>query len=54
MKDGQIIVKNKKCKIENILKEYPNSEIFDVTSKGEYKILSPFYPHNNIPIPFSG
>ena len=54
MRDGQIIVKNKKCKIENILKEYPNAEIFDVTSKGEYKILSPFYPHNNIPVPFSG
>ena len=49
-----IIVKNKKCKIENILKEYPNAVIFDVTSKGEYKTLSPFYPHGGIPIPFSG
>ena len=49
-----IVIKNKKCKIENILKEYPDAEIFDVTSKGEYKKLSPFYPHGGIPIPFSG
>ena len=49
-----IIIKNKKCKIENILKEYPNAVIFDVTSKGEYKTLSRFYPHGEIPIPFSG
>jgi hypothetical protein len=49
-----IIIKNKRTKPENILKEYPNAEIFDVTSKGEYKRLSPFYPHGGIPIPFSG
>lgn len=49
-----IIIKNKKCKIENILKEYPDAQIFDVTSKGEFKTLSPFYPHGGIPIPFSG
>jgi hypothetical protein len=49
-----IIIKNKKCKIENILKQYPDAEIIDVTSKGEYKTLSPFYPHGGIPIPFSG
>ena len=49
-----IVIKNKKCKIENILKEYPDAYIFDVTSKGEYKTLSPFYPHGGIPIPFSG
>ncbi len=36
-----IIIKNKRCKIENILKEYPDAQIFDVTSKGEYKTLSP-------------
>ena len=33
MKNGQIIVKNKKCSLSNILKEFPNAEIFDVTSK---------------------
>ena len=49
-----IIIKNKKCKIENILREYPNAEIFDVTSKGEFKKFSPFYPHGGIPVPFSG
>ncbi len=27
-----IIIKNKRTKPENILKEYPNAEIFDVTS----------------------
>ena len=54
MKSGQIIIKNKKCNPNNILNEYPNAQIFDVTSKGEYKIFSPFYPHGGIPIPFSG
>lgn len=54
MKNGQIIVKNKKCSLSNILKEYPNAKIFDVTSKGEHKTLSPFYPHGSIPVPFSG
>ena len=39
-----IVIKNKKCSLSNILKEFPNAEIFDVTSKGEYKTLSPFYP----------
>lgn len=28
-----IVIKNKKCSLSNILKEYPNAEIFDVTSK---------------------
>lgn len=49
-----IIIKHKRCSRENILREYPNAVIFDVTSKGEYKTLSPFYPHGGIPIPFSG
>ena len=49
-----IVIKNKRAKTENILKEYPDAEIFDVTSKGEYKRLSPFYPHGGIPVPFLG
>lgn len=49
-----IIIKNKRCSHENILKQYPNAVICDVTSKGEYKTLSPFFPHGGIPIPFSG
>ena len=51
-----IIVKHKRCKIENIKKEYPEAVIIDVTSKAkdEFLKLSPFYPHGGIPIPFSG
>ena len=45
-----IIIKNKRCKLENIRKEYPGAIIFDVTSKGALKTLSPFYPHGNIPV----
>ena len=30
-----IVIKHKSSKIENILKEYPDAEIFDATSKGE-------------------
>ena len=46
-----IIIKNKRCKLENIRKEYPGAIIFDVTSKGALKTLSPFYPHGNIGSP---
>lgn len=49
-----IIIKSKRTKKENISEEYPDALIFDVTSKGEYKTLSPFYPHGGIPVPFSG
>ena len=28
-----VVIKNKKRNLSNILKEYPNAEIFDVTSK---------------------
>ena len=45
-----IIIKNKRCKLENIRKEYPGAIIFDVTSKGALKTLSPFYPHGHIPV----
>lgn len=50
-----IIVKNKRCSIEKLQKEYPGCVIIDVTSKGdeEWKKLSPFYPHGGIPVPFS-
>ena len=44
----KIYVANKKSKIENIRKKYPNASIFDITSTSEYEILrllSPFYPH---------
>ncbi|MBR3798592.1 MAG: hypothetical protein IKJ59_07440 [Clostridia bacterium] len=51
-----IYIENKRKKIENIRKKYPNADILDVTSVSENewaKMLSPFYPHGNIPIPFS-
>lgn len=40
-----IIIKNKRCKLENIRKEYPGAIIFDVTTKGALRTLSPFFPH---------
>ena len=51
-----IYVENKRKKIERIKKKYPNADILDVTSTSNSKyaqLLSPFYPHGNIPIPFS-
>lgn len=51
----RIIIKNKRCKKTNILEEYPDAVIIDVTSKSEgvWQKLSPFYPHGGIPVPFS-
>lgn len=48
-----IVIKNKRCKRENILNEYPDSIILDVTSTGDWAKMSPFYPHGGIPVPFS-
>lgn len=51
-----IYVENKKRKLERIQADYPQADILDITSKAEKKyaqLLSPFYPHMNIPIPFS-
>ena len=50
-----IIIQSKRRKIVNILKDYPNAIIIDVTSKGTmpYLKFSPFYPIGNIPVPFS-
>lgn len=50
-----IIVRNKRCSIQKLQKEFPGCVIIDVTSKGdeEWKKLSPFYPHGGIPVPFS-
>lgn len=49
-----IVVANKKRKIEKLQEEYPGAIIFDITSSSPDKrcqLLSPFYPHKNIPIP---
>jgi len=50
-----IYVENKKKSSKTLAKLYPIAEIIDVTSKGDIPFvkLSPFYPHGNIPIPFS-
>lgn len=49
-----IYVESKKRKLEKLQKEYPNADILDLTSKATYaQILSPFYPHRNIPVPNS-
>lgn len=51
-----IYIESKKRKLEKIKEEYPNAVILDITSNSEMryaKILSPFYPHGNIPIPFT-
>lgn len=51
-----IYIESKKRKLDNIRKQYPNARILDVTSSADeekYRMLSPFYPHYNIPIPFT-
>ena len=50
-----IVIESKRRKRENILKEYPNAVIADVTSQATDGLvrLSPFYPHGGIPVPFS-
>lgn len=50
-----IIIESKRKKIENILKKYPHAIIADVTSQAKDGLvrLSPFYPHGDIPVPFS-
>lgn len=51
-----IYVVNKKRKLEKVKEDFPNAAILDITSTSNMRyaqILSPFYPHMNIPIPFS-
>jgi hypothetical protein len=50
-----IIVANRRTGRAALLKRYPDLIIIDTTSKAllPYKKLSPFYPHGDIPIPFS-
>jgi len=53
---SMIYVENKKTKLETIQKRYPGADILDITSAAEKRyaqILSPFYPHGGIPVPFS-
>lgn len=50
-----ITIASKRRKAENILNEYPGAILADVTSKATDGLvkLSPFYPHGDIPVPFS-
>ena len=50
-----IIIESKRKKPETILKKYPDAILADVTSgaKDGLRKLSPFYPHYDIPVPFS-
>jgi hypothetical protein len=50
-----VIIQSKRKKPENILKQYPDAILADVTSaaKDDLRKLSPFYPHGGIPVPFS-
>ena len=50
-----IIIESRRKKRENILKQHPNAIIADVTSNATDDLvkLSPFYPHRDIPVPFS-
>ncbi|MDY0278754.1 MAG: hypothetical protein RBQ97_11795 [Acholeplasma sp.] len=50
-----IYVENKKKSSKTLSKLYPFAKVIDVTSKGNFPFvkLSPFYPHGNIPVPFS-
>lgn len=50
-----IIIDSKRKKPESILKKYPGAILADVTSTAKDGLvkLSPFYPHGDIPVPFS-
>ena len=51
-----IYIENKRRKIERVQEQYPEADILDITSTAKYtyaRLLSPFYPHGNIPVPFS-
>lgn len=50
-----LFVENRRTSKLTLLARYDNPIIIDTTSQGimPYRKLSPFYPHGNIPIPFS-
>ncbi len=50
-----IIIESKRKKPATILKRHPNAILADVTSsaKDGLRKLSPFYPHYDIPVPYS-
>ncbi|MDE6082992.1 MAG: hypothetical protein K2G11_00745 [Muribaculaceae bacterium] len=50
-----IYIVSKRKSVKTLLREYHDAVIVDVTSSSptEFVMLSPFYPHGNIPIPNS-
>jgi hypothetical protein len=50
-----IFVESKRKKLETLHQRYPHAQILDVTSRAAqpWVKFSPFYPHGNIPVPFS-
>lgn len=50
-----ITIENKRRSESSLHHKYPDALIIDVTSKGKepFLKLSPFYPHGDIPVPFS-
>ncbi len=51
-----LIIESRRKQKATLKKNYPDAMIIDLTSKaGDLWIkFSPFYPHGNIPVPFSG
>lgn len=50
-----IAIQSRRVVLERIEQKYPGAAIFDLTSHGVQPWIrfSPFYPHGNIPVPFS-
>lgn len=50
-----LLVQSRRIALERIQRQYPDATILDVTSRGPepWVRFSPFYPHGNIPVPFS-
>jgi hypothetical protein len=50
-----IVIQSKRTALERIEQKYPDAAIFDLTSHGPqpWVRFSPFYPHGNIPVPFT-
>lgn len=50
-----IFIESRKKSSKTLDKNYPKAEIIDLTSKGAepFVKLSPFYPHGEIPVPFT-
>lgn len=50
-----LLIQNRRASLERLEQKYPGAAIFDLTSRGAqpWVRFSPFYPHGNIPVPFS-